>query len=658
MKKLISIILALSTSMTLLCCNAFADNTINYNTVTDQLYSGFTDEIYKTTAFGGSSLKSDAVVTSTQQLNDYMSLFYDSDTTNSYVNKYNDAFFENNVLFLNSLYQGGGTAPCYEVKDVALSNSRYTVYGQWDYPEIVADVLSVLLVQISVPINVYNAHPYEVVWTEKPDNKPYYTTEIKDIGYIPNVHNIPPATITNKSELVNYLSSFNENLQNEYTQKYDDNFFENNVIFINTFYQPHGAVPYLKINIFYKDDTQNKYIAKYMWNLPKGTGLVTECRDLLALIIIDKDNYDGSECKWNEVDYTYTDYSAVISSQQDYRNYLSKFYSDEELDRYAKEYNENFFDDNVLLANAVFYDTGDNVPMYSGEPEIDLSDNTYHINLPLFFSGMMNNDEPYYAIYRVTIPKSDYSGQKLDWIFSEGLTLFRGECVKIDQFFSEYTDEVFTKQDHCAVVTDIKQLKDYLSKYYNSEVVDRYCNKYNNEFFENNFVILNSFTQGAGLKPLFEINSFDEITPPDNSYFVKHYNVEGNMINPDYPLPDVISVLLVQIPLAKGAYNPNLPINWNISTVNVKTDPNSDTDTGKKDYPAVYGDIDNDGKVSMRDSLKIMRSCIGLEKLGNTAMACADVNGDGKVSAADSLEIQRYCIHAKANAKIGTDCII
>ena len=114
----------------------------------------------------------------------------------------------------------------------------------------------------------------------------------------------------------------------------------------------------------------------------------------------------------------------------------------------------------------------------------------------------------------------------------------------------------------------------------------------------------------------------------------------------------------MQIPLAKGAYNPNLPINWNISTVNVKTDPNSDTDTGKKDYPAVYGDIDNDGKVSMRDSLKIMRSCIGLEKLGNTAMACADVNGDGKVSAADSLEIQRYCIHAKANAKIGTDCII
>ena len=535
MKKIISMILALSTSMTLLCCNAYADNTIDCSTVTDQLYSGFTDEIFKTTTFGGNSLKSDAVVTSAEQLYDYMSVFYDSDTTNSYVNKYNDAFFENNVLFLNSLYQGGGTAPCYEVKDVALSDSRYTVYGQWDYPEIVADVISVLLVQISVPKDIYNAHPYEAVWKDNYNTDITFTSTIDDVGYYSDTNDKGSAVITSVSELNDYISYLNDTQKQQYLKKYDDKFFEANVIFINTVYQHAGEIPYFTVkNVCLTD---GEFFVNCKWNYP-NEDLAQQATYLLVLVSISKDDYNSSfAVRWN------------IKKQTAY-------------------------------------------------------------------------------------------------------------SITIDQFFSEYTDEVFTKQDHCAAVTDIKQLKDYLSKYYNSDVVDKYCNIYNEEFFENNFVILNSFTQGAGLESLLEIYSFGEVTYPEYSCDVKHYNVEGSMIIPDYDLPEVESVLLVQIPLAKGAYNPNLPVNWNIGTVNVKTEPNSDTSIDEKEYPLAYGDIDLDGKVSMRDSLKIMRSCIGLETLSEVAQACADVNGDGKVSAADSLEIQRYCINAKANAKIGTGYIL
>ena len=68
-----------------------------------------------------------------------------------------------------------------------------------------------------------------------------------------------------------------------------------------------------------------------------------------------------------------------------------------------------------------------------------------------------------------------------------------------------------------------------------------------------------------------------------------------------------------------------------------------------------YGDVDQDGKVSAKDSLITLRYTINLVKFTDEQLAAADVDQDGKVSAKDSMAIQRYTINAGKNEYIGKE---
>ena len=56
----------------------------------------------------------------------------------------------------------------------------------------------------------------------------------------------------------------------------------------------------------------------------------------------------------------------------------------------------------------------------------------------------------------------------------------------------------------------------------------------------------------------------------------------------------------------------------------------------------IYGDVNNDKKVSMVDAVLIMRNTLGLNDLSADAAVQADVDGDGSVTIKDSIHVLRY----------------
>ena len=73
----------------------------------------------------------------------------------------------------------------------------------------------------------------------------------------------------------------------------------------------------------------------------------------------------------------------------------------------------------------------------------------------------------------------------------------------------------------------------------------------------------------------------------------------------------------------------------------------------EKQTASLYGDANNDGKVTNADALAIVRHAIKASVLPADRLARCDVNGDGKVTNADALQITRYCIGYKSKYPIG-----
>lgn len=67
----------------------------------------------------------------------------------------------------------------------------------------------------------------------------------------------------------------------------------------------------------------------------------------------------------------------------------------------------------------------------------------------------------------------------------------------------------------------------------------------------------------------------------------------------------------------------------------------------------VYGDIDNDGKITSADSLLILRRSVGLEDFTLVQEEISDVDNDNSITSADALEVLRYSVSLPTNTNIG-----
>ncbi|MDE5768922.1 MAG: C39 family peptidase [Oscillospiraceae bacterium] len=145
---------------------------LEYQAVTDQIYKGYTDEIFKTASWNDEKIDASAVITSMTGLQDYLSVFFDWEIVKQYTEIYNDSYFDDHVLLLNSLYQPCGTEPLLTVSGVTYTEQTVHVTAKWRIPECAEDVMSALLVQISLPKNTYMN--CSVVWDilEEPIQEP------------------------------------------------------------------------------------------------------------------------------------------------------------------------------------------------------------------------------------------------------------------------------------------------------------------------------------------------------------------------------------------------------------------------------------------------------------------------------------------------------
>lgn len=68
-----------------------------------------------------------------------------------------------------------------------------------------------------------------------------------------------------------------------------------------------------------------------------------------------------------------------------------------------------------------------------------------------------------------------------------------------------------------------------------------------------------------------------------------------------------------------------------------------------------YGDVDDDGKIGLRDVLTVQKYLAYIITLDERALEAADVNLDGKVSMLDALTIQRYIVRLIPELPINTN---
>ena len=69
--------------------------------------------------------------------------------------------------------------------------------------------------------------------------------------------------------------------------------------------------------------------------------------------------------------------------------------------------------------------------------------------------------------------------------------------------------------------------------------------------------------------------------------------------------------------------------------------------------PALYGDANNDGKVTNADSMAILRHVIKVTILPDDRLIRCDINNDGKITNADALQITRFCVGLPSKYPIG-----
>lgn len=122
---------------------------------------GYSDELLKLSKSDSSS----AIITSAEELKSYLTPITIQDNVDSYMNRFNDSFFENNVLLLNALYQPS-TAEIYAVDSVSYKGDKLVVNYSLTYKGLGADIVNGFLAEVVIPKENYHAKSVEWKLTE------------------------------------------------------------------------------------------------------------------------------------------------------------------------------------------------------------------------------------------------------------------------------------------------------------------------------------------------------------------------------------------------------------------------------------------------------------------------------------------------------------
>lgn len=72
----------------------------------------------------------------------------------------------------------------------------------------------------------------------------------------------------------------------------------------------------------------------------------------------------------------------------------------------------------------------------------------------------------------------------------------------------------------------------------------------------------------------------------------------------------------------------------------------------------IYGDVNDDGRISIVDATLIQKSLVNLLKFDSIQTFVGDVNGDGRISIVDATLIQKYLVHLGDTKFVGEQVVI
>ena len=110
-----------------------------------------------------------AVITNTDELKVYLSKVLQEKAVKAYVEKYNDSFFKDNTLLLDSIYQSAGMKVGYKIDNVDFSDDKISISVIYTFGkgQALECVVSLCIAQVTVPKDAYDGQT--VNWTiEKP----------------------------------------------------------------------------------------------------------------------------------------------------------------------------------------------------------------------------------------------------------------------------------------------------------------------------------------------------------------------------------------------------------------------------------------------------------------------------------------------------------
>ncbi len=318
----------------------------------------------------------DAVITSVEELDSYLSPRIVFDVTEDGVNidystynvvsdekkelllsRYTEEFFEENVLFLNAMYQGYDGELLYEFDDIFYDENvlKIQYHERMVYGDVSA-VMTGVLAQITMPKTLYSVNNNvgaEVVWeeTETPQEEvfPFTVSETNAVthsAYKAALSGNAPQVFTSAEELSSWLDGrFASAVVRSLEKTYDEAYFAENVLMLDLYAKEYYGGWMVTPSFSYADDGSFTFF--YTRELIEGR---TEAGIIITHATVPKSLYYGQDVvsvkEWEEpVDVKYNEFDI----QQYYEIYETEILNDsdfidtwvnsaEELEVFLSEY--------------------------------------------------------------------------------------------------------------------------------------------------------------------------------------------------------------------------------------------------------------------------------------------------------------------------------
>lgn len=142
----------------------------DFSGITDQFFSGYTEALVKVAGGNIETNDSCCVARSVEEMDRYLSVFYEGEVIETLNERYDDEFFKHSVLIMNSLFQSFGSRQSIEIHSVDYKDGMINVsVNPTDYADT-EEISSALLIHIAVSKEDYLDFP--VKWTMKESDKP------------------------------------------------------------------------------------------------------------------------------------------------------------------------------------------------------------------------------------------------------------------------------------------------------------------------------------------------------------------------------------------------------------------------------------------------------------------------------------------------------